>query len=227
MRKPVVALLVVAIIVLALASVGPVAYKALTSTGIKTEGLSADGALPASTPLEGEWSVVKGSGRNTTAVGYTFHELLPGQEKDTSGTTHAVTGAVTIADGVVTAGEVTVDLTQIRTDVEKRDINVRRNILHTDDYPTASFTLTEPVDVASVPEDGRVGTATLTGMLTLHGTAREVTGTFDVLRTGARLVVAGDLPFDRTEFGVDSPEFVAAKIDEQGVLNIRLALEKK
>lgn len=222
-----VALLVVAIVVLALASVGPVAYKALTSTGIKTEGLTADGALPASTDINGDWGLVQGSGRNTTSVGYTFHELLPGQEKDTSGTTHDVEGTVNIVGGTVTAGEVIVDLRNIRTDVEKRDINVRRKILHTDEFPTATFTLDQPVDVSNIPDDGTTGQVTLHGMLTLHGTTREVSGTFDVLRTGARLVVAGDLPIVRSEFGVDSPEFVAAKIDDNGVLNIRLAFEKR
>ncbi|APT84731.1 YceI family protein [Corynebacterium aquilae] len=227
MRKPIVALTVIAIVVLALASVGPVAYKALTSTGLKTEGLSAEGALPASVDIDGDWHVVKGSGRNTTAVGYTFHEILPGQEKETSGTTHDVTGDVVVEGQTLTSGEVTVDLRNIKTDVEKRDINVRRNILHTDDFPTATFTLDQPVDVAQIPGDGSTGHVTLKGSLTLHGTTKPVTGEFDVLRTGERVVVAGDLPFNRTEFGVDSPDFVAAKIDENGVLNIRLALEKK
>lgn len=225
-KQPIIVLVVVAIVVIALASVGPVAYTALTDTGLKTEGLSAEDAVPASTDVDGHWEVVKGSGHNTTSVGYTFHEILPGKEKDTSGSTHAVTGFVEVADGTVTGGEVTVDVTTMKSDIEKRDINVRRNILDTDEFPTATFTLTDTVDLAQVPSDGTAGQVTLKGDLSLHGVSQPVESTMDVLRTGTRIVVAGNIPINRTDFGVNTSDFVAAKIDEEGELNLRLAFEK-
>ena len=226
MKKPFVALTVVAIIVLALASVGPIVYKALTDPGIKTGGLHTGDASAATTDVNGTWTIIPNAGDNTTSVGYTFHELLPGESRSTSGTTHDVTGEVTVDGGTLTAGNITVDVNGLQTDVEKRDINVRRTILHTDDYPTATFTVSTPVDVTGVPDNGEPGTVTVTGMLNLHGVEKEVTAEFDVLRTGNRLVIAGTVPINRIDFGVETPDFVAAKVDEDGELNIRLAMEK-
>jgi probable secreted protein len=83
-----------------------------------------------------------------------------------------------------------------------------------------------PVDITGVPDNGEPGTVTVTGMLNLHGVEKEVTAEFDVLRTGNRLVIAGTVPINRIDFGVETPDFVAAKVDEDGELNIRLAMEK-
>ena len=109
-----------AIIVLALASVGPIVYKALTDPGIKTGGLHTGDASAATTDVNGTWTIIPNAGDNTTSVGYTFHELLPGESRSTSGTTHNVTGEVTVDGGTLTAGNVTVDVNGLQTDVEKR-----------------------------------------------------------------------------------------------------------
>ena len=45
-NKPFVIITVIAIIVITLASIGPTVYRALTTPGIKTEAIVADGAAP-------------------------------------------------------------------------------------------------------------------------------------------------------------------------------------
>lgn len=227
MKKPFVVLAVIAIVLLALASVGPVAYKALTDPGIKTEGLHSHNAVPATTDINGRWEVIPGSGSNTSSVGYTFYEILPGEPRSTSGSTRNVQGYAEISDTKLTSGEIIVDMTTLRTDVEKRDINVRRSLLHTDDYPESVFKVTQISDLSNIPADGKTGKARVSGDLTLHGASRKVSGDFDVLRTAGRLVIAGNIPINRLDFGVETPELIAAKVDEQGELNIRLAFEKK
>lgn len=227
MKKPFFVLAVIAIIVLALASVGPVVYKALTDPGIKTGGLNASNAIAASTDINGSWKVIPGSGANTSSVGFTFFEVLPGEPRSTSGSTRNVSGNITINDAKLSSGEITVDMTTIHTDVEKRDINVRQNLLHTDDYPEAIFTVTDISDLSNIPDDGTTGKARVIGKLNLHGTSRRIYGEFDVLRTAERLVVAGNVPINRLDFGVETPDFVAAKIEEEGELNVRLAFEKE
>lgn len=134
---------------------------------------------------------------------------------------------MTIEGGSLTAGEVTVGMANIVTDKDVRDENVRRKILHTDEYPEATFTLTEPADVSQLPEDGTVGTVTLTGDLTIHGETNSITQEFNALRTGDTVIVHADVPIKRTDYGVETPEFVAAKIAEDGEVNIRLKLEKE
>lgn len=216
----------IAIIVIAVISVTPMVYKAITSSGIKTAGINADNAVAATTDMNGEWKVIPGGGANTTSVGYTFHEVLPGQAKDTSGTTFAVSGQVTISDDTLTAGEVSADLTQLKTDVARRDVAVRMDLLHTDAYPTATFKVTQPVSVKELPANGNPGQIQLTGDLTIHGTTKTITAPFDALRTGNRVVVAAKIPFNRVDYGVTTPEMIAAKVEEQGTLDIRLVLEK-
>lgn len=227
MKKPLVTLLVIAIVVIALASVGPMVYKAFTDTGTKAGSLDANGAKAASTDINGTWTVIPGSGANATDVGYTIHEILPGKEKDTSGRTSAVTGSLVVKDGKLTSGSVSVDLTKVSSDVEKRDIAVRNTILHTEQFPEATFTVSTPVDVSQLPDNGTEGTVETTGEWTIHGVTKELPVTMNVLRTGNRLIVSGDVPFNRSDFGVDSPEFVAAKIDDAAEMNVLLTLEKK
>lgn len=226
-RKTVIAILVTLIVGLALISVGPVIYASVMGPGVKTEELNADGADPAETEMDGEWGIAPGTVDNITSVGFTFNEILPAEQKVTSGSTQEVTGNVTVDGETLTAGNITVNMGNITTDNERRDVNVRMKILNTDEYPNSTFEITEPVDLSAVPEDGTPGEAEITGDLTIRGQSNEVTQVFDVLRDGERVIIAGDLPFNRLDYGVEASDFVAAKIAEEGELNILAVFEKE
>ena len=218
---------VAVIVLLALLALVPLFMSLVTHPGVKTDGIDAEGAKPSTTDVDGTWVVSGKPDKNRTSVGFTFNELLPGDERTTSGSTQDVEGKMTIESGALTAGEVTVDMGNIVTDKDVRDENVRRKILHTEKYPEAKFVLTEPADVSQLPEDGTVGTVTLTGDLTIHGETNQITQEFNALRTGDTVVVHADVPIKRGDYKVETPEFVAAKIAEDGELNIRLRLEKE
>ena len=49
-------------------------------------------------------------------------------------------------------------------------------------YPTGTFTLTSPIDLASLPAAGVIKSYTAHGKLTLHGTTRAVTFTLTAER---------------------------------------------
>lgn len=225
-NKVVIAIFVVLIVALALVAVVPVMVALAMGPGVRTEGLSAENAQPASTDINGEWHVAHTRDENTTSVGFTFFEILPSDRRETSGSTQAVEGYATIEEGTLKAGEITVDMAEVSTDNERRDINVRTKILNTNQYPTATFSVTEPADVSRVPGDGTPGKVTLDGEMEIRGETRPLSHEFDVLRDGDRLILSGDVLIDRHEYGVESPDFVAAKIDDTGELNIRIALEK-
>lgn len=225
-RKTVVAVLAVLIVGLGLFSVAPMLYSLIMGPGVKAGELNSGGAAPASTEMDGEWSVNPGDGANPTAVGFTFNEILPAERKVTSGATQDVSGAITVADQTLTEGEIVVEMDNITTDNERRDVNVRLDILNTDEFPTSTFTITEPVDLSGIPDDGTPGEVTLTGDLTIRGETNAVSDSFDVLRDGERVVIAGDIAINRLDFGVDVSEFVAAKIAEEGELNILMSLGK-
>ncbi|QGU07373.1 YceI-like domain protein [Corynebacterium occultum] len=226
-QKTIVSIVVVLVLLLSVVVVGPVIYGLIMGPGVKTEGLNTSSAEPATVEVNGDWEVVRGDQNNLTSVGYTFAEILPVEHRITSGSTQAVEGTVNISNDTLNAGEITVDMRELSSDNERRDINVRMSIFHTDDYPTSTFTITEPVDLSTVPDDGTPGQVELVGDLEIHGATNEVSGTFDVLRDEDKVVIAGNLPVNRIDFGLESPEFVAAKIAEEGELNIRISLGKE
>ncbi|WJY68027.1 YceI family protein [Corynebacterium auris] len=226
-RTPVIVLGTVAIVVLASLAIVPMVISLVRGgAGIKTEGINESSLQAASTGIDGTWDVSTTPGPNQTSAGFTFFEILPAERKVTSGSTREVDGFVTVEGGTLTAGEIVVDMATLSTDSDVRDNNVRRKILHTDEFPVATFELTEPVDVTHVPEDGSVAPVELTGALTIRGVTNPVTHEFNVARTGDNVVVAGDIPITRTDYGVETPEFVAAKIADEGEVNIRVKLEK-
>ncbi|CAQ05014.1 YceI family protein [Corynebacterium urealyticum] len=230
MRKGIITLGVIGIIAAFLFGVGPIAYQLLTDRGLQTADLVEGGPEP-TTSADGHWVIVPGAGANHTQAGYTFREILPGQEKTTSGradnsTEENIKGDLQVTDGTLTEGLVEVRVAGISSDVEKRDINVRRSILHTEDYPKAKFSITEPVDLSKVPEDGSVGEVEVTGDLTLRGESNKVTAPLKVLRTGDKVVVQGKVPFKRSDFNIETREFVAAKIADEGTIDLLLVFEK-
>ena len=231
MRKAIITLGLIGVIVLALMTIGPLAYNLLSNRGLQTADIS-EGGPAATVGAEGSWQVAKGAGANKTQAGYTFNEILPGQRKTTSGRADNsdgdnVTGQMLVADGKLQEAVVEVKVAAISSDVEKRDINVRRSILETDAFPEASFTLTKPVDISQVPGDGKPAEVQATGDLKLHGVTKEVSVTLKVLRTGENIVVSGNVPVQRKNYGLESPDFVAAKIADEGTIDLLIVFEQR
>lgn len=226
-KKKLLMVIVASIAVLAvLIAMVPLLFSMLGGGGVKTDGIDASRLKPAETDINGTWQVQKRPGANATSVGFTFDEVLPGEAKTTSGSTTGVTGEVHIDAGILQSGEVIVDMTNLTTDSDVRDNNVRRKILHTDQFPTSSFMVAEPIDLSELPTDGSTATIEVVGDLTIRGETNRIKAPFDVALSGSHLIVAGGVPFNRLDYNVETPEFVAAKIAETGTLNIRLNMAK-
>lgn len=225
-RKSVIAVFVVLIVLLALLSVVPLLYRLITGPGVKTEALNDSGAAAASVPVDGAWEIVEGKNPNITSVGFTFSEILPGDERVTSGSTGYVTGAAQISDETLTSATVEVDMNQLTTDRDVRDVNMKDKLFETSKFPISTFTLTEPVDVSQLPEDGTAGEIDVAGELTIKDHSEPVEARFQALRDGELLVVSGTIEINREDFGVHSPDLIAAKIAETGTVDIRLSFAK-
>nr|WP_245802949.1 YceI family protein [Corynebacterium phocae] len=225
-RKLVVSLFAVAIVLLTLVAMVPLVISLVVGSGVKTDGVNADKAEPASVDLNGRWKVVQGDARNFTSAGFTFDEILPAEQTTTSGSTNVVSGQATVSQEVLEEASVTVDMTTLTTDKQVRDQNMKSKLFKVDEYPEATFILTEPADLSAVPADGMVGKVTLTGDLTIKGHSERVSSNFDVLRDGDNLIIGGNLGINRTDFGVLTPDFLAAKVSEFGEINVRLTMNK-
>ena len=66
------------------------------------------------------------------------------------------------------------DLATLQSDQSMRDGQLARQGIQTDQFPTATFVLTEPIELGTLPAEGEEVTATAVGDLTLHGVTQSV-----------------------------------------------------
>jgi polyisoprenoid-binding protein YceI len=100
-----------------------------------------------------------------------LHHDLP---NDAVGKTTVITGGVIIAaDGAVdtAASKITIDVTSLKSDQERRDGYVQHRTLETEQYPTVVFVPTS-VTGAKLPLSGTEQSFDVAGNLTVHGVTR-------------------------------------------------------
>ena len=226
-RKLIVSIFVILIVASTALALGPLVFSLIMGRGVKTEPINADKVQAATTNVDGEWHVAQGTAYNHTSAGFTIDEILPADKRTTSGSTKHVTGQAIIKDGTVEKAHIAVDMASLTTDKKVRDQNMKTKLFEVTKYPESTFTLTEPADVSAVPDDGSVVTVPLTGDLTIHGQTKSVSQDFQVVRDGDTIILGGDIPINRLDFGIETPEMIAARISETGEINVRVTFEKK
>jgi polyisoprenoid-binding protein YceI len=169
--------------------------------------------------VDGTYSVTLGS-----QAGYRVEEVLFGQHAEAVGRTNDVTGTITIAGTKVTTGTFTVDMTTVESDEARRDNQFKGRIMNVSSFPTATFALTQPIDLGAVPADGKQITTKATGQLTLHGTTRTVTFTVQAKRTGSTIAVAGSIPVTFADYGIANPSGGPARTEDHGQVEFLLNL---
>ena len=216
---------------LALPSTAPNAA-ASSPTAIPSSGAAASTAPASATTdgtVAGTWTVTAGS-----EAGYRVREQLANlpAESDAIGRTSDVTGSITVAeagDGAqLTAADITIDTTTIASDEGRRDNRMRSEGLQTDQFPTASFTLTQPVDVPAAAIAGTPTEVTLVGDLTLHGVTKSVEIPAQAVLTNGQVQVAGSLSFPLADFQITAPNvggFIVSIADE-GALEFLVVFAK-
>jgi len=143
-------------------------------------------------------------------------------------------GTVTLTDGKVKSGEVTIDLTSIANEDIKDADNNKKLVNHlnspdffdTKTYPTASLTLT-----SSTPQKG--GTQAVKGTLTIRGKTSPIELTAMEDTKGTTKTIKTDFTFDRTKFDVkyNSGKFFANLGDkiiaDEVKVSVALTLEEE
>jgi polyisoprenoid-binding protein YceI len=182
--------------------------------------------------VDGTWTVDQSVGSfadfTGTWAGYRFDEELAGIGANTAvGRTPDVTGTMTVADGSVTAVDVEVDLTTLDSDSDRRDGALRSRGLESDRFPTATFSLTEPVALPARLTDGGPATLTATGELTIHGVTDEAAIELQAELQGDAAVVVGSAPIALDDFGIDPPTgFSVLSISGDGTFEFQLFFSK-
>lgn len=172
-----------------------------------------------STGVDGTWKVSSGS-----QAGYRVKEVLFGQSTEAVGRTDDVTGQIAIAGTSVTSGSFTVDMTTVASDESRRDNQFKGRIMDVASFPTSTFKLTQPIALASLPDDGTEVNVKATGELTLRGTTKRVTIDLAAQRSGSNIKVAGSVPIVFEEWGIPNPSFGPAETEDNGELEFLLVL---
>ncbi len=184
-----------------------------------TPGSPAPSAPAGSAAAAGEWTVAEG-----TQAGYRVQEVLFGQETTAVGRTSEVTGGLTLAGTTVPRAEFTVDMASVQSDQSRRDGQYRDRIMATGQFPTSRFRLTGLIELRTLPADGATVTAQATGDLTLRGVTKPVTFEVKARRSGDRMEVNGSIPIVFDEWGIPSPSFGPAQVEDRGALEFLLVL---
>jgi polyisoprenoid-binding protein YceI len=213
-----------------LAAAGPFVYihffnstpAALSLSPGSTPASTAAANTAASGPVAGAWTVGSGS-----IVGYRVNEVLLGQKATAVGRTTSVTGHLTIAGSTVTAAAFTVPMATVHSDKSQRDAQFDGRIMDVSQYPTGTFTLTSPIDLAPLPAAGVIKDYTAHGRLTLHGTTRPVTFTLSAERKGSQIEVSGDIAVLFSDYDISNPSFAGfVTTQDHGLLEFLLVFDR-
>ncbi|MDQ6928858.1 MAG: YceI family protein [Actinomycetota bacterium] len=190
-----------------------------------TPSTTASGDNPTVSTPSGSTSIA-GTWRPTaqSIFGYRVKEVLFGQSKDAAGRTSKVTGTLVIDGDKVTTTDLSVDMASISSDSGRRDGEFRGRIMNVAKYPTATFKLTQPIQIS----DTATGTisAKATGDLTLHGTTKTVSFDLKAQRDGAQFKVNGTIPIKFADWGIPNPSNTVASTEDNGVLEFLVVFEK-
>jgi polyisoprenoid-binding protein YceI len=213
------------VVVAVLAVAGPYVYihfiegkapKRLSLSSQGSTGTTADPSSGSGASLDGTWKITTGS-----TAGYRVKEVLFGQNNEAVGRTTAVTGDATIAGSKVNAANVNVDLTQVASDQSRRDNQFHHRIMDTSTFPTATFKLTQPVDLPST--SSRV-TTKANGDLTTHGVTKPVVADLQAERSGNTIRVSGSIPVKFADFNIPNPGFGPVTTEDHGLIEFLIVL---
>jgi len=124
---------------------------------------AASAAPAASAVMDGTWTIDHSIGSfdydaadfSGSWVGYRAQEELVGiGGTEAVGRTPDVDGSITLAGTQITAADLTADLTTLRSDQSMRDGQLSMQGVQTAQFPTATFVLTQPIELGSIPAEG-------------------------------------------------------------------------
>ena len=134
-------------------------------------------------------------------------------------------GGVTELGGK-TSGEVSFDLTTLKTGIDMRDRHMKEKYLETGKFPRATLKImtlalpSESTNAAFTAEN-----LPFTGKLLLHGVEKPISGTTRVSRSGATAQAQAIFKIKLTDYGVEIPKFAGITVAED--VDVHVDLEGK
>jgi polyisoprenoid-binding protein YceI len=174
------------------------------------------------TSLNGTWNVGTGS-----VAGYRVQEVLVGQNATAVGRTSKIWGSLTIAGSAVTKATFTVDMASVVSDQSERNARFDGSIMDVSRYPTATLTLSAPIDLGTIPAEGAVAHYNAVGNLMMHGVTKSVSFPVTAERIGSAIAVLADIPITFSEWNIANPSIGGFVITaNSGILEVLLHLTR-
>ncbi len=171
-----------------------------TSTSSSGSSTAPSSSSPASSAVDGTYHVSAGS-----EAGYRVSEVLVGQHATAVGRTSKIWGSITIANDQVTSGTFTVDMASVVSDQSQRNAQFDGRIMDVAKYPTATLTLTAPIDLGTAPAVGAEATYHASGTLDMHGVSQAVSFSLTTERTADGIYALADLPIAFARWNIANP----------------------
>jgi polyisoprenoid-binding protein YceI len=181
---------------------------------------------PATTPsvedgsFDGDWVPTDAS-----EFGYRVEEVLAGVNTTAVGRSNEITGLLSIDGTTATAVDVEVQVDSIKSDSALRDSSFSGRVMNSEEFPTATFKLTEPIEFGTIPTGDEQIVATATGELTLRGVTNPVTFEVTAQTTDGRIGVLGSIPVVFADYGIENPSFGQVKTEDEGLVEFVLVFE--
>jgi polyisoprenoid-binding protein YceI len=188
---------------------------------VGTNGGGTGGGSSSATSADGSWTVAPGS---DVFVGYRIDEVFGGESvtKTAAGRTPAVTGTMVVQGSTIPSATITADVTKLASDRAQRDNAIKTRALQTDSFPEATFTLTQPIALPSVPKLDEQVSVTATGDLTLHGVTRSVQMPLQAQWKGDSIAVAGGTTITLADYGIDKIATGFVTVADSGEIEVQL-----
>lgn len=194
-----------------------------------TDAGSADGGTGPSDGIEGSWTVDASIGEfsfedaTSTFVGFRIAEELASiGTTEAVGRTPTVEGTLVIEGTTLVEAEIVADMTDIVTETSRRDDRVQ-DALSTTEFPTATFTLTQPIEIGSDLGDGDQFSATGVGDLTIAGVTQPIEIPLAAEVVGDVVVVVGSVDITFADWDVQVPTSPAVlSVEDHGPLEMQL-----
>ncbi len=172
--------------------------------------------------LDGTWTVGDGS-----QAGYRVVEDLQGiTDFEAVGRTSDVSGSVVVSGTTVSEGSFEVQIATITSDDSRRDGQFTGDIMNAAEFPTATLTLTEPIELDGIPGDGATVSTTATGELTLRDSTNPVTFPVDAQILDGRIEIVASIDVLFSDYGIANPSNPFVTVRDEGKVEVQLFLDK-
>lgn len=172
--------------------------------------------------VDGAWHVDPAR----SEFGYRVEEVLGGISTTATGRGSEIVGSISLDGTNVTEGSFEIEVASITSDNPMRDGQFRGRVMATETHPTATFTLTEPIELDAVPAAGEQIDASATGELTLRGVTQPVTFAVTAQRDGSTIGVLGAIPVLFSDYEIDNPSTGAVTTEDDGLLEFVLIFQR-